>query len=111
MRKQIKVTEKHLRKVIKDLFQGVTDHGVAKDYDQANWCGTACCVFGHAYHLAGGREKETNLLDYRSDFFDAFETKHGHKEAYKLDVLFGDPWASIGQFKKFFIKLDAKENK
>ena len=46
---------KHIRKVVNDIVKGKTVHGYAKKYDQSSWCGTSCCVMGHAWFEAGNK--------------------------------------------------------
>ena len=49
------ITEKHIDEAIKVAKAGgTTEHR----YDQRRWCGTACCVLGHARIIAGLPERD-----------------------------------------------------
>ncbi len=49
------ITLEHVIQAVKDLKAGVERHGEVARYEQRSFCGTSCCVFGHANALAGNK--------------------------------------------------------
>ncbi len=55
MNKDKKITVAHVRKAVKLIKDEEAEDYVQNNigYDQAEWCGTSCCVMGHAGLIAG----------------------------------------------------------
>jgi hypothetical protein len=98
-----KVTMAHIKKAVKDIAKGKESHGEAKSFDQSQWCGTSCCVLGHAWAIAGNGFSQDLSIEDRMDFWDAFdETKYSISEKNpRLYALLKDHTTKIEQFKKF----------
>ena len=45
------ITLEHLREALRRVQAGELPEG--HGYDQGNWCGTSCCLWGHAHVVAG----------------------------------------------------------
>ena len=54
----IEITEEHLRTACDNAEAGGAKYGDDYyAYNQGQWCGTACCLWGHAHLAANGTEK------------------------------------------------------
>lgn len=70
-------TINHVRKAIKIAEHGGKKYSGIKGkvgYDQGAWCGTSCCVWGHALILAGNKQAGRPYTFKTID--DALEAKH-----------------------------------
>lgn len=91
-----KITIKILKDTLADILKGKS-HGVAKYYDQREWCGTSCCLLGHAYMKAGNKTFTTSFFSEKNRFL--YEVAPP-----KLAKLLQNYRTDLKDFKNFFSK-------
>lgn len=110
------ITVTIFKKVVADLVKGKTKHGAATKLDQGEWCGTACCVAGHAFCEANPRYRFVfhphteapvingiDVCESKDAFLELILGRFGEVAFKQLKDLFYDSEAEPGDF-QWFVK-------
>lgn len=60
-----KIKLKHVEKAIIDIYEGKVKHGKVEGYEQESFCGTNCCIWGHANAIAGNRVFKIDSFSFK----------------------------------------------
>ncbi len=97
-----KITLKHVKQAIKDIYSGKDRHGELNSYNQETFCGTSCCIFGHANAIAGNKPFKER---YKAlDAYEANQRKQRTQLGKRLYMLMGSGRATINDFVKLLLE-------